>query len=245
MSDAPEFFKVFLEKQSTEHLRIPPAYHKHIRVSPPRVFHLSDPCGDTWNVALIRAEGGLYFAHGWPNFVKDHALENGDLLIFSCLDEFRFRVSIFDHTGCPKDFVRCPGAPKEVGNSKKRKGDDSASCHIVDMVGRSTSNQILRFTITINKSHIHLHYLAIPMRFARMNNLLDKGAAVIRDPSGTEWPVVLRRQDHPSMLSMNKGWRDFSIANDLKVGDICVFELLMDKIEVDKFSLAVYINKLP
>ncbi|KAK4781535.1 hypothetical protein SAY86_016436 [Trapa natans] len=243
ISDALEFFKFFLEIQSHEQLRIPRAYHKHIRVSLPRVFHLSDLRGSIWNVSLIKLDDELYFAHGWPKFVRDHSLETGDLLIFSCVNELRFKVHIFSRTGCTKGFVGYSVAPKEEGESKKRKEDDSG--HIPDMVGGWTSNQNPRFTVTINKSNIRLNCLTIPMKFARRNNLLDKGSVVLRDSFGTKWPVVLKHRDHPSLFIMNQGWHAFSTDNDLKVGDICVFELLMDEVEASKFSLAVHINNLP
>lgn len=83
------------------------------------------------------------------------------------------------------------------------------------------------------------------MQFARSKNLLHKCFVVLRDPMGTKWPVALRLRDCPTSLNMYHGWRNFSDANNLKVGDICVFELLMDEVESDRFSMAVHINKVP
>lgn len=85
----------------------------------------------------------------------------------------------------------------------------------------------------------------IPMRFARSNGLLDKHLVVLIDPSGAKWPVKLRLRDCPNLLNMYHGWREFHTHNNLKVGDICMFQLLPDEQEADSFSMAVHINKVP
>ncbi|PKI48669.1 B3 domain-containing protein REM10-like isoform X3 [Punica granatum] len=81
-----QFFKVFLETQSKNRLRIPPAYHKHMEGEKRQVFCLLGPSGDTWQVILVKVlekdSNELYFRHGWATFVKDHLIENGDLLLF-------------------------------------------------------------------------------------------------------------------------------------------------------------------
>lgn len=108
--------------------RIPPAYRKHIRGRKPRIIHLSGPSGDTWQVTLAKAEDELYFEHGWPTFVRDHAIENGELLVFRCLGESKFNVEIFSRNGCPKESAfsaKRPQGPQEAKKSKKRRAVDS------------------------------------------------------------------------------------------------------------------------
>ncbi|KAK4751447.1 hypothetical protein SAY87_004929 [Trapa incisa] len=222
--------------------RIPPSYHKHMGGRNPRIFHLSGPSGNTWEVTLVKGEDELYFEHGWPNFVRDHSLEHGDLLVFSCIQESRFGVRIFGLNGCPKQNVRCPQSPKEEGEFKKRKEESGRRPGTGD---RPESNHNMRFTVTIKDSNIRFRYMTIPKRFARTNNLLDKSMVVLRDPLGNKWPVTLRLRDRPSTLNMIHEWQDFSTANGLRVGDICVFQLLADEVKVDRFSMVVHINKIP
>jgi hypothetical protein len=45
------------------------------------------------------------------------------------------------------------------------------------------------------------------------------------DASGNQWPMVWLR-DNETHMGFTRGWREFSLAEDLSDGDVCVFELL-------------------
>ncbi len=45
------------------------------------------------------------------------------------------------------------------------------------------------------------------------------------DASGNQWPMVWLR-DNETHMGFTWGWREFSLAEDLSDGDVCVFELL-------------------
>ncbi|OWM74464.1 B3 domain-containing protein Os03g0212300-like isoform X1 [Punica granatum] len=240
-----QFFKVFLETQSKNRLRIPPAYHKHMEGEKRQVFCLLGPSGDTWQVILVKVlekdSNELYFRHGWATFVKDHLIENGDLLLFRYIGESNFNVEIFGCSGCPKEAsfrVRC---------SQGRRSSAPARCSF---------SQNPKFTTTINESNERLGYVVInrvffsmwpniPMRFARSYGLLQKHCATLVDPSGEQWLVELRLRARPHQLNMYSGWREFSSSNDIKIGDTCVFELLHGPEDSQSFSMMVHINELP
>ncbi|OWM74465.1 hypothetical protein CDL15_Pgr003968 [Punica granatum] len=101
-----KFFKVFVETQSKERLRIP-VYLMHMEGQKPQVFCLSGSSGDAWQVNLVEVlekdSDELYFTHGWATFVKDNLIEHGHLLLFQYAGELNIKVEIFSRSGCPKE----------------------------------------------------------------------------------------------------------------------------------------------
>jgi hypothetical protein len=65
-------------------------------------FTLKSPSGETWCVAAEKIADELFFVSGWEEFVKDHELQENDLLLFTCSGRSSFEVLIFDATGCEK-----------------------------------------------------------------------------------------------------------------------------------------------
>ncbi|KAJ8567215.1 hypothetical protein K7X08_019423 [Anisodus acutangulus] len=65
---------------------------------------LTGPSGTSWLVEVKRAEDGDYvLCNDWEIFVKDHGLEDADLLVFKMNDFTSFDVMIFDATACEKE----------------------------------------------------------------------------------------------------------------------------------------------
>ncbi|KAF8388729.1 hypothetical protein HHK36_025409 [Tetracentron sinense] len=70
--------------------------------------------------------------------------------------------------------------------------------------------------------------LTIPCDFARTNRLTNKCSKMtIRDRKGRSWPVTLRKKKFDGRVYIGCGWRQFSVANCLKLGDVCAFELIL------------------
>lgn len=76
---------------------------------------LTGPSGNTWLVEVKRTEEDDYvFCNGWEIFVKDHCLEDADLLVFKMDGFSAFDVMIFDASACEKEgtfFVKKDGNP--------------------------------------------------------------------------------------------------------------------------------------
>jgi hypothetical protein len=65
-------------------------------------FTLKSPSGETWWVAAEKTADELFFVSGWEEFVKDHELQENDLLLFECSGIGCFDVRIFDSSGSEK-----------------------------------------------------------------------------------------------------------------------------------------------
>ncbi|KAK9997633.1 hypothetical protein SO802_022319 [Lithocarpus litseifolius] len=75
---------------------IPKTFSDNLKKKLPQSATLKGPSGLTWDVELTTNDGATFFNHGWQNFVKDHSLEETDLLIFSYNGWSQFDVLIFD-----------------------------------------------------------------------------------------------------------------------------------------------------
>lgn len=64
---------------------------------------LIGPSGNVWHVDLTQGNDDLFFAKGWPAFVRDHFIECGDLLVFRYDGELHFTVQVFDQSACEKE----------------------------------------------------------------------------------------------------------------------------------------------
>ena len=98
---------------------IPKKFVDNLKKKLPQSVTLKGPSGLTWDVELKTIDDTLFFNHGWQEFVKDHSLEETDLLVFRYNGWSQFDVLIFDGKNlCEKGasyFVRKCG-PTEHDN---------------------------------------------------------------------------------------------------------------------------------
>ncbi|XP_077218651.1 B3 domain-containing protein Os01g0723500-like isoform X2 [Tasmannia lanceolata] len=129
----PHFFKVLLGDFS-HHLRIPPAFIKHIskEATYKRTAILEGPSSRVWHVELSRKFNGTYLQDGWQEFAKAHSLRVSDFLVFRYDGNMRFSVLIFDKTACEReDIFTCDSfeeptffhEPKKRGRPRKKSLD--------------------------------------------------------------------------------------------------------------------------
>lgn len=116
------FFKVFFPDQSSNFLRIPPAFQEHVEGESGRTVSIKGPSGGIWKVDLVKNSDGFVFEHGWKGFVADQSLTTGDFLLFSYDGNSRFKVLLFDSTACEKDeaFLARPSKKDKAFVSRRR-----------------------------------------------------------------------------------------------------------------------------
>lgn len=89
------FFQI-LSAGFDHQLPIPEKFSNHLKNKLLENVTLKGPSGSTWQVELTTDDNTMFFKHGWEEFVKDHFLEEKDLLIFKYNGESYFDVLIFD-----------------------------------------------------------------------------------------------------------------------------------------------------
>ncbi|MED6175472.1 hypothetical protein PIB30_078703, partial [Stylosanthes scabra] len=94
------------------------------------------------------------------------------------------------------------------------------------------------FVCTIGKTYSDRDLLVIPNDFAKRILRYREGNAKLVDGANRYWQVKIRLADR-QQLTITSGWKKFSIGHGLKLGDVCVFELV-DPIDV---SFRVHIHR--
>ncbi|MCD7448869.1 hypothetical protein HAX54_046963 [Datura stramonium] len=103
--DKHKFFKIMMN-DFRRRLRIPQRFVTCLKNSQKLLGQkiLTGPSGNTWVVEVKRTEDDDYvFCNGWEIFVKDHCLEDADLLVFKMDGFSAFDVMIFDASACEKE----------------------------------------------------------------------------------------------------------------------------------------------
>ncbi|XP_009364120.2 B3 domain-containing protein Os01g0723500 isoform X1 [Pyrus x bretschneideri] len=116
---SPHFFAFYSADLSSERLKIPERFMRHMEGKTSGLVALFGPSGSAWSVELIEQNGGLFLHHGWPAFVRDHYVECGDFLIFRYDGDLRFTVLIFDQSACEKEAAFRFGYGQDSRNFEK------------------------------------------------------------------------------------------------------------------------------
>ncbi|KAG2312104.1 hypothetical protein Bca52824_023661 [Brassica carinata] len=98
----PRFFKVFISHLSSDSMLIPISYYDELPRHLPKTAILQGTGGCVWKVGMTlkQEEEEVYFEQGWPKFVKDNALVDGDFMTFAYNGDNVFEVSIYGLDGC-------------------------------------------------------------------------------------------------------------------------------------------------
>ncbi|KAG9446316.1 hypothetical protein H6P81_012444 [Aristolochia fimbriata] len=110
------FFKIMAPRTLEGPMCLPPLFASHTGNLIDQEKYLEDISGRRWPVKLCTVKGSLAFKCGWRDFVLDHSLEYGDLLLFRYIDS-HFLVEIFGTSACEKlNFLEA-----ETGSCQKGK----------------------------------------------------------------------------------------------------------------------------
>ncbi|OMO74947.1 hypothetical protein COLO4_26423 [Corchorus olitorius] len=119
-----EFF-ASLSGDFHEQLAIPKKFASKLRNKLPETATLKGPGPSelTWSVELTRNGDALFFSNGWSEFVKDHSLEQNDLLIFRFNGESSFKVRVYDpFNGTEKESLYFPEGSSDAAGPSDAQG---------------------------------------------------------------------------------------------------------------------------
>ncbi|KAF3792734.1 B3 domain-containing protein [Nymphaea thermarum] len=89
--------------------------------------HLEDSGRRLWKVKISRTSAGLAFQQGWREFVNDHSLSFGDLLLFEYVNISHFEVQIFGRNCCEKERSPISGRHGEAVGRRRNQSAAGAS----------------------------------------------------------------------------------------------------------------------
>lgn len=113
---------VFHPNLSSDRLKVPEKFIKHLEGKVCGSVLLSGPSGNSWNVKLSKNGDELFLDDGWALFVEDHSVESGDSFVFRYDGDLHFSVQIFDQTSCEKEvaFYAKHSDARLIGRKRER-----------------------------------------------------------------------------------------------------------------------------
>ncbi|MCL7042299.1 hypothetical protein MKW94_002150 [Papaver nudicaule] len=246
-----EFFKLFLNPQRSNRLKIPRDFLRNIKCQIPTEISLIGPSQNVWKVYLVQLENDYFFEQGWAEFVVDNHMKNEDFCVFEYVEENKCQVQIFDSSnGCERDsaFHAVPsrasistrsatskGKEKAVGVgdegpfvSQRRDITDEDACAALEAALAFESKN--PFTVLVMQtSHVYTDFcVSLPISFWRESLPPQSEAVTVRDPHGRAWPVQIAKSEDRNFGQLSTGWRDISYANNIEANDVCIFEIIKE-----------------
>ncbi|KAK9942250.1 hypothetical protein M0R45_007926 [Rubus argutus] len=242
----PSFFKVIIPGHTTKHLRIPTPFLELIRndISDNANLNLNTSSEQSWKVKVSKTRGGVYFKDGWQEFLKDNPADDGDFVVFEYEGNMHFRVQIFDNSCCEKDSFpknethkkstfaerkkRRPGTPRKsrMGCSKLPRPLNSSKDNSDNIAGESAESfksNYPHFTKAIKQTYC---VYSFPTSFYKEH--LSAGnykVVLLKIAEGENWHKVKLVRSLGTAF-MSKGWSEFARTYQIKVGNVCVFEVV-------------------
>uniref|UniRef100_A0ACD5U083 Uncharacterized protein n=1 Tax=Avena sativa TaxID=4498 RepID=A0ACD5U083_AVESA len=98
--DKIRFFKL-MTGDFQERIRIPEKFASNFirQMDIAEGLDLKAPSGETWRVGVSKVADELFLGSGWGDFAEANALQENDLLLFTCSGRSSFEVLIFDASG--------------------------------------------------------------------------------------------------------------------------------------------------
>ncbi|XVE82718.1 hypothetical protein DITRI_Ditri16bG0028500 [Diplodiscus trichospermus] len=214
---------------------------------------LCDSNGKTWASKYCSILGSnkrpyARLCNGWGTFVRDNNLQVGDVCALELIDCIEITFKVFIYRGKKADFhgsqastdVFCP-PERELGTSSTHQGcrEPMKACETapqISLKARKRAHQrALAFTsenpffvVVLQPSYIRMDALHISNQFAsrHFNGTLTNVDVILCLSNGKSWPVEYHQRSTGNQNGrICNGWRFFVRDNNLKVGDVCVFEM--------------------
>ncbi|MCL7052189.1 hypothetical protein MKW94_021466 [Papaver nudicaule] len=227
------FFTVIMQPSNVDRqlLRVPTVFATtHFTNITQIVITLKVSDGRTWEVGYVfRAPKGRWLTQGWRKFAADNDLKEGDFCVFELVDrkKFEFVVHIFEQQE--------PSARKIAPKSSYYTTEFQET---LDAAEEFTSENPF-FKVVMHAAQIKGGFVRVPASFSPLANI-TRMVINLRVSDEETWDVGYISRT-PIERRISHGWREFVSDNDLKEGDVCVFELVDHK---KKFEMKVHIFRL-
>ncbi|CAI0376368.1 unnamed protein product [Linum tenue] len=205
---------------------------------------LRSPGGRIYRVKMGK---GREFKDGWKEFVHDHNLHVGDVMVFRLVDApMVFDVLVFDSSACEKPYFppKVDVKTEEVQEEAEEKRPLPVAADVPEpasglhngtpmekiAVGKDGPSEPKKpyFVVSIQPDNLKRGRLHLPGYFAKMNGLnVTNTEAVVLNEEGRSWPVRINCYRKPYFTAyIMRGWRVFQMENELKLGDTFSLELV-------------------
>ncbi|XP_060181889.1 B3 domain-containing protein REM5-like [Lycium barbarum] len=233
----PHFFKP-IQPGFKNGLKIPIGFLKYLKGHDHFKHAILKKAGKKWLVKV----NGHQFKAGWAEFVQQHDLQLGNILVFRHEGNMEFEVSIFDSSHYDREYAEYMQEEEEEETNNVQetshkfafkekpspniKLSKKASSH-VEAATHNKSFGHSRFEYTITEYCLSSYRLFLPQQFTYANGLTNKKCGlIIRDESQRSWNLKLVCWETRAYIG--GGWLKFIADNCLKEGDRIMFEVVTD-----------------
>ncbi|MCD7446389.1 hypothetical protein HAX54_005997 [Datura stramonium] len=184
---------------------------------------------------------GRRLEEGWEEFIKDHDLQVGDILIFRHEGDMEFEVAIFDSSQCVREYQQGVHGREEekaciveessmkLAFKEKPKPNIRTSGKAFSNVDAAYKDVYLshsHFTCTIRPYSLSKYCLCIPKQFAQENRLYGRKCMITMRDEQRSWTLSVYTNGKNTYIG--SGWHEFCTTNCLKEGDRLIFEIVSD-----------------
>ncbi|XP_077224296.1 B3 domain-containing protein REM9-like isoform X2 [Tasmannia lanceolata] len=225
-SHQPQFLKPIFP-EFFHKISIPIAFHRFLVGEKSDIAVLKSPLGKSWPVKVKGRINGVFFEEGWEDFVTDHGLCSGDILVFRYDGNMVFHVTVFDKTACNKRYEQKMKNQRKI---KDEKHEEASKGGQKEGFERSCSYKCPHFVATIKSYNLN-GCMNIPKGFVLANNnFFNRTKITLKDPKRRSFPVTIYHKKCSSATYFSGGWRSFTTTNKLEKGDECIFELVAEDV---------------
>ncbi|XP_040374867.1 B3 domain-containing protein Os01g0723500 isoform X4 [Rosa chinensis] len=216
----PTFFKIIRPGFNTEHLRIPPAFRKHILHESIKraTLKLKNSSDTSWTVKVIITGRDIYLKDGWQEFLRDNSLGDSEFLVFRTHKAPTFPDNPKGPLARPPTGDHRYDLAVEAAHVLKSKGEHLPSY----AAAAAFKSKFPYFAKVLAGSKM----VAIPTHFYREIFSSSKYDELFLVTAKGKFTVTLLPCTDTVMLS--GGWSSFRNDNQLQEDDICIFELVKE-----------------
>ncbi|CAL5326294.1 unnamed protein product [Camellia sinensis] len=234
------FFKVLIGDFANK-LRIPPAFVAKMEGELPKNALIEAKSGEqSWEVKIQQIGDEHCFTHrGWEKLVNDNHLRFGDFVVFRLISDSMFHIVTYGPSGCEKELnpsiKKIPQNPFMSRNTRSRKSMDSPSHPYgrrssrgeVEARGWSASAKPTHLSFLMVLKKYNKSRLTVPKAFAVESGIGRKKVVVLKNKKGQLWAVDICLRPPPyRTVDFTAGWPDFRVANNIEIGDTCLFKFI-------------------
>ncbi|KAF8015537.1 hypothetical protein BT93_H1150 [Corymbia citriodora subsp. variegata] len=204
-----------------------------------------------FEVELLRGNNGAFLQRRWPNFVKHYVIKHGHFLVFGYEGGSTFHVVIFDKIKKSATEIEYLIIP-ENDDPRMEEDEGDASVEVFeDHTDQSNQNQRQElppstspntfFVAFMQPTFIH-HCLSASAKFfmkyiPNFKSNRDINIYMSDERIWSMWYKFGIYSGRPQ-IKINRDWKLFVQDNNLKLGDVCVFEIMKKE---DRVSFRVII----
>lgn len=235
----PAFFKIF-NQLVEKRLEIPPQFARDVIKEMPKRVILEGPYGNRRSVKVVKTDDGDVFLEAdWQKFVEDNLLKEHDFLLFSYDHGARcLTVQSFDKSGVERNYASASRTNQEGANSGIKNLDEHTRHGRPRGKGQSREEGAKLQEFCSQHPFFETHIkgynvrppllMRIPKSFAEKHFQKAKTTIKMKNTEGKEWEVNYTINNESFVFV--GGWSRFVRDNKLKVGNVCIFELIDEKL---------------